>query len=130
MIKDLIVARGSLVLTIVGALVVAWAPIPPFFIIGTIIFAAGAGFSSAVRSLVTSLVHPDEVSRLYAVMAVGDTVGTIIYGPILSKTYGWGENLGGYWTGMAFVFCALMYAIVCSPVWLVREPTPEDDVHG
>lgn len=78
----------------------------------------------------TSLVHPDEVSRLYAVMAVGDTVGSLIYGPILSRAFGWGLNLGGQWTGMAFIVVATLYLVLGLPIWLVSEPTPEMDVHG
>jgi hypothetical protein len=37
MIKDLIVARGSLVFLIIGALGVAWGPVPGLFILGTLI---------------------------------------------------------------------------------------------
>jgi hypothetical protein len=98
--------------------------------IGVIVFGCGAGFPNAIRSLVTSLVHPDEVSRLYAVLAVGETIGALIYGPILSKATGWGFEIGGPWTGLAFIVVAGLFAILGLPIWLVREPTPDMDVHG
>lgn len=130
MIKDLIVVRGSLFFIIIGSFFIAWAPIPPFYIIGILLMACGAGFGGAFRSLVTSLVHPDEVSRLYALMATADTIGMIIYGPILSKGFGLGMSIGGSWNGMVFVFVGIMFTVMGLPVWLVREPTPEMDVHG
>jgi hypothetical protein len=67
---------------------------------------------------------------LYAVIAVVDTVGMVIYGPVISKAYGWGTQLEGPWTGMAFIIVAAMYTIFGLPVWLVSEPTPEMDLHG
>lgn len=94
------------------------------------IFACGVGFPGAARSLVTSLVHPDEVSRLYAVLAVAETVGSLIYGPMLSKAFGWGLKLGAPWTGMSFIVVAALYVVLGLPVWLVKEPTPDIDVHG
>lgn len=130
MVKDLIVARGSLMFLVIGALGMAWGPVPTLFILAVILFAFGSGFSSSTRSLVTSLVHPDEVSRLYAVMSVVDTLGIMMYGPILSKTYGWGLDLAGPWTGMAFIAIAVMYGVLGLPVWLVTAPTPEMDIHG
>ncbi|KAE9362765.1 MFS general substrate transporter [Stipitochalara longipes BDJ] len=128
--KDLIVARGSQLTFILGSLGIALGFVPALFIAGTIVFACGAGFPAAARSLITSLVHPDEVSRLYAFLAVIETIGQLIYGLLLSKAFGWGLNLGGLWSGMAFLACALLFAVVGSPIWLVREPTPEMDVHN
>ena len=83
-----------------------------------------------MRSLVTSLVRPDEVSRLYTAMAVIETIGTLAYGPILSKSFGWGLDLGGNWTGMAFFAVAAIYAVIGLPIWLVKAPKPKMDVHG
>jgi hypothetical protein len=148
--KDLTVARGSQLIFILGSLGIALGFVPALFIagkhplycilfksssrligrIGTIVFACGAGFPAAARSLITSLVHSDEVSRLYAFLAVIETIGQLIYGPLISKTFGWGLNIGGLWNGMAFLVCALLFAVVGLPIWLVRVPTPELDVHG
>lgn len=130
MTKDLIVVRGSLLFLIIGCLILAWAPLPAFFCAGVLISGCGVGLYSALRSLVTSLVHPDQVSRLYAIMAIGDTLGTMLYSPLVSKGYGWGIKLGGHWTGMVFLICALVYVIVSIPAWLVKKPTKDMDVHG
>jgi hypothetical protein len=39
-------------------------------------------------------------------------------------------DLGGLWSGMAFLICALLFAVVGLPIWLVKEPTPKMDIHG
>jgi len=74
-------------------------------------------------------VHPDEVSRLYAVLAVIETVGTLLYGPLLSKAFGWGMRLGGWWEGMVFLVCGGLFAVLGVPVWVVSVGV-EMDVHG
>ena len=58
------------------------------------VYACGAGFQTALRSLVTSLVHPDEVSRLYSVLAIIETVGQIAFGLLLPVALEWGLYLG------------------------------------
>ena len=128
--RDLIIVRGSLLFMVIGLLVLAWGPLPGIFIMGVIIIACGIGLFAALRSLVTSLVRPDQVSRLYAIMAIGDTVGMMIYSPLISKGYGWGIALGEGWTGMVFLILALVYLTMSIPAWLVRKPTEDMDVHG
>jgi len=130
MTKDLVVMRGSLIFMIIGSLVIAWGPLPGIFCTGVIITAGGIGLWSALRSLATSLVHPDQVSRLYAIMAVGDTLGAMLYSPLVSKGYGWGMKLGGHWTGMVFLISALVFVLISIPAWFVRKPTEDMDVHG
>jgi len=70
------------------------------------------------------------VSRLYAIMAVGDTLGVMVYSPLTSRGYGWGIKLGTHWTGMIFLICALVYVALSVPVWFVKKPTEDMDVHG
>jgi hypothetical protein len=67
---------------------------------------------------------------LYTVLAVIETVGQISFGVLLPAALGWGLHLGGLWKGMPFLICAALFAVIGLPVWLVKEPTPEMDVHG
>ncbi|MCJ1360355.1 MAG: hypothetical protein MMC33_010360 [Icmadophila ericetorum] len=128
--KDLLVARGSLMFHILGALAIALSARPSFLVFGTFIFACGDGHVSATRSLLTSFVHADQVSRLYAVLAIMMTIGSMIMAPLLSKAFAWGLNLGGNWSGMAFLTVATLYLVLGSPLWIIRPPSPEEDVHG
>jgi MFS-type transporter involved in bile tolerance (Atg22 family) len=94
------------------------------------VYACGAGLSTALRSLVTSLVHPDEVSRLYSVLAIIETVGQIAFGFLLPIALELGLYLGGFWKGVPFLLCAALFVVFGLPIWLVKEPVPEMDVHG
>jgi ATP/ADP translocase len=83
-----------------------------------------------VRSLATSFVHADQVSRLYAVIAVIQTVGRMLSGPIVARAFSWGVELGGPWIGMIFIVTAGIVLVFGIPVWIIRPPKPEEDVHG
>lgn len=100
------------------------------FVLGTFIFACGNGYIASTRSLLTSFVHADQVSRLYAILAIMTTIGNMITSPLLSKAFGWGMGLGGSWSGMAFVTVAALYAVLGAPLWIVRPPRAEEDIHG
>ena len=124
-VKDLIVTRGSLFFEIFGALFIAISPAPGFLILAVIIYALGNGFSAAVRSLITSLVRQDQVSRLYAMLAILDTIGNLLSGPMLSQAYSWGLHRGGLWSGAAFVLVALLFVVTCFPIFLFKLPDVE-----
>lgn len=78
----------------------------------------------AVRSLVTSFVHADQVSRLYAVIAIIETLGALVLNPLISKSFSWGMDLGGIWSGMSFILAGAMTLILGLPVWIIRPPKP------
>lgn len=90
----------------------------------------GTGYMSAVRSLATSFVHADQVSRLYAVCAMVETFGALVASPIISESLGWGLELGGIWSGMVYIVTASMVLVLGIPVWIIHAPKPEEDVHG
>ena len=125
--KDLFVARGSLVFHILGALTTAVPYSPLLLMLGTFLFACGDGHVSATRSLLTSFVHPDQVSRLYAVLAIMMTIGSMIMAPLLSKAFVWGLNLGGNWSGLVFLTVAALYIVLGSPLWIIRLPRQDDE---
>jgi hypothetical protein len=95
-----------------------------------VIVSIGAGYISAIRSLITSYVHADQVSRLFAVIAVIETMGSLVASPIISKSFSWGMNLGGTWSGITYIFTAATILILAIPVYIIRPPKPEEDVHG
>ena len=90
----------------------------------------GAGYMSAVRSLVTSFVHTKQVSQLYAIIAMIETIASLISSPVISKAFGWGLELGGIWSGLAYIVTAGMVLIFGIPVWVVYAPKQEEDIYG
>jgi MFS family permease len=120
--KDLNIARASIILLVLGLVGIALSPHIAVLALAITVYALGAGYSGASRSLVTSFVDRDQVGRLYAVLAMLDTAGTVVSGPALSKLFGWGLALGGLWSGMPFFFVALLFGLVGVVIWVIRLP--------
>ena len=148
--KDLAIARTSIVFMTTGFLLIAISPsaatmiigMPypylkspsPFdrllTLIGLMIYTFGTGFSAAVRSVVTLMVAPEHVPRLYTFIALADTVGVLIAGPFLSFTYHFALSLGGAWLGLPFLISAALLAAVGLLVFSVRTPRLADGGSG
>ena len=58
-------------------------------------------------------------------LAIIDTIGILVSGPILSEAYGWGLHLGGLWSGMGFLLIAVLFAVTCAPVFVCGLPETE-----
>jgi len=124
--KDLNIARASIVLIILGLVGIALSPHIAVLALAITVYALGAGYSGASRSLVTSFVERNQVGRLYAVLAMLDTAGTVVSGPALSKLFSWGLALGGLWSGIPFFFAAMLFGLVGVVIWVIRLPDKED----
>ncbi|KAF2093221.1 MFS general substrate transporter, partial [Rhizodiscina lignyota] len=109
---DLILARASVTLQAIGFFILALAVNLPWFIIGLLLNTSGWGLMVYVRSLAISMVEPHAVARLYALMSVMDTVGMMVGSPSLAGLFEAGVNWGGLWTGLPFLMCAILAAVV------------------
>ncbi|PQE09465.1 Major facilitator superfamily domain general substrate transporter protein [Rutstroemia sp. NJR-2017a BVV2] len=130
-VKDLLVGRVSVIFLVVGCLGMALAIVPSLFVISTVILSLGMGFQPAIRSLVTSFVHPSQVSRLFGVLAVMDTIGGMISSPLMSGAFSMGLKKGGMWSGGAFLVAGMAYGLVGIPTWFLdvkKEDIVENDV--
>lgn len=68
----------------------------------------------------TSLIDPSQISRLYAVLAVVETIGSLVAAPTMSKVFSRGLEIGGTWTGMAFLVVGGVYGVVGVGIWCVN----------
>ena len=84
---------------------------------------------SAVRSLVTFFVHAEQVSRLYAVIAILETVGTLAIRPVISKAFGCGLELSNIRNGMVYIVTAGVILILGMRVRVIHAPEQEEHVH-
>lgn len=109
-VKDLTVSRGSALLMALGSLGLAVSPARGLFVISTIIFSLGMGLHPAIRSLLTDLVDPTQVSRLYGVLAVMETIGGMVSSPLVAGAFSSGLKKGGLWSGGGFLVAAVAYA--------------------
>ncbi|KAK2602823.1 hypothetical protein N8I77_009328 [Diaporthe amygdali] len=118
--KDLLISRVSVACFTLGSLVISVAPAVALAAIGIAIFALGSGFTPAARSLVTTFVHQDEAGLLYSALAIMQSVGGLVAGPLLALTFRWGLSLGSEWTGIPFAAVAGLFACSFLATSLVR----------
>ncbi len=69
------------------------------------------------RSLITTFVDSHHVGRLYAAIAVVETVGALAAGPSLAALYTLGLRMKGPWVGLPFFCLAVITAIAGVGVW-------------
>ena len=118
--KDLFISRLSVAFFAIGAIVIALAPVVSLVALGIVIFAFGSGFSPAARSLATTFIPQDKAGLLYTALAITQTVGGLIAGPLLTLSFGWGLSLGHEWTGIPFALVAGLFACGFLAVSFVR----------
>ncbi|EED14011.1 hypothetical protein TSTA_102410 [Talaromyces stipitatus ATCC 10500] len=126
-IKDLWLSRATALCFTIGLLLMSLAPEPAILIIGLVVAALGTPVHLIARSLVTSLVLPDQVSVLYTAIAVVESVGILLAKPFLANTFQWGMKLGDTWLGLPFlaasVISLLAFLLICG-VDLSRKRQP------
>ncbi|THV44931.1 hypothetical protein BGAL_0555g00050 [Botrytis galanthina] len=128
-VKDLMVSRGSALLMVLGALGLAVSPTRGLFVLSTIIFSLGMGLYPAIRSLLTDLVDPTQVSRLYGVLAVMDTIGGMASSPLVAGAFSSGLKRGGLWSGGGFLVAAVAYAAAGLLTLSVSVKKDESTIH-
>jgi MFS family permease len=136
--KDIILARFSVILLVVGALLIGMSPTIVGTIVGLVVFTLGAGTDALTRSLVTSLVGQEHVGRLYAAIGLVETCGSLAAGPTLAALYTLGLRLEGPWVGLPFLALALICFVGAIGIWSFgclkrkhprdRTPSGEDEV--
>ncbi|PKX90214.1 putative MFS transporter [Aspergillus novofumigatus IBT 16806] len=103
--RDLRISLGS-VLTIAGGhAIMALAASPTAFAVGLSISSLGAGFVPALRSVATALVDEAKIGLLGTTIALTQSIGAIIAGPMLAGTF----NKSGMLT----------------PMWMDRQSNPQ-----
>ncbi|KAK1990799.1 putative MFS transporter [Colletotrichum falcatum] len=109
--KDFFLSRLSIVFTMICFAVLILAPSLSAVVVGLAFYTLGNGFSSFARSLLSSLVEKDMVGTLFTTLSMMDTLGSLLAGPIVAKTFSWSMRLDGIWKGMpyvmSFVICGL-----------------------
>jgi MFS family permease len=112
---DLWIARGSIVLTTVAFLVMGAAAHPALLIIGLLVFNMGTGYNAAMRSVAIHVVggqaSPD-IGRLFAVIAIVESIGIMVAGPLLAEFFDWGIRMGEPWIGLPYIASAGVFAVI------------------
>lgn len=112
--RDLLLARGSAGLMLVGWAAIGFSPNALLFTASLMVATMGNGFPVFLRSFLTGLVEPNRVAELYTIIGVVDTLGLMLGGPLLAWLFQRGMKLGGMFVGLPFVALGLIYAVVAS----------------
>ncbi|KAI8938149.1 hypothetical protein NX059_005815 [Plenodomus lindquistii] len=110
---DLYMARGSIILTTISFLIMGISAYPSLLVIGLLIYNLGTGFTAAMRSISIHVVggqsSPD-IGKLMSTIAMAESVGAMVAGPVLSEMFQWGMDLGSEWIGLPFLASVVFFA--------------------
>ncbi|CAG8950715.1 hypothetical protein HYFRA_00002925 [Hymenoscyphus fraxineus] len=128
--KDLWLLRASTISMALGTFATGLAPNASLMVIGITLSALGHGFVPVLLSLSTALVNQAHIGRLYNVMAVSETLGTLINGPLLAKSFNVGMEAGGLLVGLPFIVTGVIFLLASIAVFIVRLPSTEVSVQA
>ncbi|KAF4930332.1 MFS efflux pump atnC [Colletotrichum viniferum] len=106
--KDFLLSRLSILFIMIFFAVLVLAPSVPVVVVGLAFYTLRNGFSSFARSLLSSLVEKDMVGTLFTTLSMMDTLGSLLAGPIVARTFSCSMRLDGIWNGMPYVMSFAM----------------------
>jgi MFS family permease len=125
--RDHRLSQGSGLVSIIGFLLMGFAPVPALLICGLVVLSLGSAFLITARSLATGLVPPDQVGTLYSAIAISQSLGILIAGPLFAYLFRIGLHFGGAWMGLPFLQAGLFYVIATVAMWCIRVPRATQD---
>lgn len=88
---------------------------PAVLILGLLIYNLSTGYSAAMRSVSIHVVggqsSPD-IGKLMSLIAITESIGMMIAGPLLNELFKGGMGMGPAWLGLPFLGTCLTYALV------------------
>jgi MFS-type transporter involved in bile tolerance (Atg22 family) len=122
--KNVVLARLSLGILSVSLLLEGLAPTIPTLICGLLVGTLGAGAPSALRALAGSLIDHKDTGKVFAGLAVAETLGRMAAYPTVAGLYNVGIGKGGgAWLGMPFDITGLVLGISTVVMCLLKFDT-------
>ncbi|KAL2183079.1 MFS general substrate transporter [Thermothelomyces heterothallicus CBS 203.75] len=126
-VRDRTIVQTEGVLLLAGALCTAFAPTVVWAAGGVVIMSLGMAVVTILRSLVTDLMRPQDVTLVYSMVTMMMRIGSAVAGPIFAWSFGFGLRLGPVWTGLPFVVAAAFFlAGTIALGFLPKEPRSRD----
>jgi len=123
--KDYILAQSSALFLTLGSLLLAGSDIS-LVILGVVVITLGGGLAPLCRSLLTAFIDSQHTSRLYTLIGIVESVGSLCAGPALAWFFTMGMKLKGQWLGLPYFWLALVCALATIALCFVgsaAEPT-------
>ncbi|CBF69657.1 hypothetical protein AN6344.2 [Aspergillus nidulans FGSC A4] len=130
--KDLTLARASIIFLAVGTLGIGLSPSIAMLIPSLIVQTSGSGFAYLARSLITTLVKREETARLFTVIEVLQAVGNVIASLSITTVFQVGLDWGGAWVGLAWMMTSTAFCLVGVSIWMFELPPAVEKIeeHG
>ncbi|KID74511.1 MFS efflux pump atnC [Metarhizium brunneum] len=119
---DLFLVQGSVFLLMVGTAIMALSQQSETFTAGVVSFAFGWGYYAALRSLATSLVLPSQAGALNTAIALAQSFGAMVSGPVLALSFRRGLAMGGIWVGLPYMVASILFSGAGGLVLCIRLP--------
>lgn len=119
---DLVLVQGSVFLLTVGTAIMAFSQQSGAFTAGIVSFSLGWGYYAALRSLATYLVLPSQAGALNTAIALAQSYGAMVSGPVLALSFRWGLAMGGTLVGLPYVVASILFAAAGGLVLCIRLP--------
>ena len=125
---DLWLSRGSIVLVTVSFFIMGIAAHPALLILGLLVYNLGTGYGPAMRSIAIHVVGgqaSSDIGRLFAVIAIVESAGAMIAGPLLAGIFEKGIALGEPWIGIPFLASGTMFVVITIVSFLITFQADE-----
>lgn len=119
--KDFFLAKISVIALLIGTVGIGLSDSIPPLLVCIIIQTCGMGFAFLIRSIITTLVEPRQVARLYVGITIIETMGALAAAPLSAALFSWGLTLGGPWLGLPHMLTGIMFALTAAGVWWVAR---------
>jgi len=90
------------------------------------VLALGSGHSSFARALMSVHVDVEHRSRLFTLVGMLETAGTMYAGPLLAGLFSVGMRKGGGWIGLPYLVLAGFAVVALVVLLFVRLPGAQD----
>ena len=119
--KDLLIMRISFTCFALGYLLEGLAPNIYILIFAAILVHLGSGLGACMRALLTSFIRKDQVARLYTALAIVETLGMMVSGPIVAGLFNAGMKRGsGVWQGLPWLVLGSVLVALSTLTWTLR----------
>lgn len=112
---DVWLARGSIILLALSFFIMGVASEPALLILGLIVYNLGIGHASAIRSIAIHVIggqSSPNISKLMSLLAITESIGFMVSGPLVNKLFNWGMDMGSSWLGLPFLGTSVLYGIL------------------
>ncbi|KAM3447079.1 hypothetical protein MY3296_009074 [Beauveria thailandica] len=120
--KDLLLTRASTACLVLGAAIQAFSPNIAVFVFGLVVGTLGAADTPLARATVSHHVHPAFTSRLYALIGTAEVLGSFVGAPVLAWLFNVGLENKGLYTGLPYLYIAILSSISLLALVFVRPP--------